>query len=37
MFSLTPGDLLGKAKSVPLTAEGVALAEELFRERFAQQ
>ncbi|HEX5700449.1 MAG TPA: DUF6429 family protein [Rubrobacter sp.] len=29
------GDPKSKAKSVPLTAEGVTLAEEFFRERFA--
>jgi hypothetical protein len=31
------GDPKSKAKSVPLTAEGLALAEEFFGERFAQQ
>ena len=31
------GDPKSKAKSVPLTAEGLALAEEFFSERFAQQ
>jgi mRNA-degrading endonuclease toxin of MazEF toxin-antitoxin module len=31
------GDPKSKAKSVPLTAEGLALAQEFFSERFAQQ